>query len=48
MSSPRVDDKDPIRIEDAWEAYEHDGSVDVEPSGKPEARLADRVVPGIH
>ena len=42
MSSPRVDDEDPVRIEDAWEAYERGGSVDVEPPGKTEARLADR------
>ena len=48
MSSPRVDGKDPVRIVDAWEAYERGGGVDVEPSGKPEARLADRVAPGIH
>ena len=47
MSSPRVNDKDPVRIEDAWEAYERDGSVDVEPPGKQEARLANRVAPGI-
>ena len=46
MSSPHVDDKDPVRIEDAWEAYERGGSVDVEPPGKPEARLADRAAPG--
>ena len=43
MSSPRVNDEDPIRIEDAWEAYERGGSVDVEPPGKPEARPADHV-----
>ena len=38
MSSPRVDGKDPVRVEDAWEAHERGGSVDVEPPGKPEAR----------
>ena len=47
MPSPRVADEDPVRIEDAREAYERGGSVDVEPPGKPEARPADRVAPEI-
>ena len=47
MPSPRVAEESPVRIEDAREAYERGGSVDVEPPGKPEARPADRVAPEI-
>ena len=47
VPSPRVAEEGPVRIEDAREAYERGGSVDVEPPGNPEARLANRVAPGI-
>ena len=47
VPSPRVAEEGPVRIEDAREAYERGGSVDVEPPGKPEARPADRVAPEI-
>ena len=47
VPSPRVAEEGPVRIEDAREAYERGGNVDVEPPGKPEARPADRVAPEI-
>ena len=47
MLSPRVAEEDPVRIEDAREAYERGGSVDVEPPGKPGAWPTDRVTPEI-